>query len=188
MRRRRAVLVLALCAAAGAVLAASPATPTASAPPKPTSPPKAKARAAAPPLDFSGTWVIDVEASRGVNAQMEHAVLEVRQNGNRIWIESVENRNSKIVAEEIIVDGRAYEKALGANQKGTLEAAWGKDGKSLWLQVVAATEDNPVAATQRMIWRLRDGGKTWTRQTRTIQPDGTKDTFLVFRKREPARK
>jgi photosystem II stability/assembly factor-like uncharacterized protein len=34
-----------------------------------------------------------------------------------------------------------------------------------------------------MIWRLQDGGKTWTRQTRTIQVDGARDTFLVFRKR-----
>ena len=39
-----------------------------------------------------------------------------------------------------------------------------------------------------MIWKLEDGGKTWTRQTRTLQPDGSKDTFLVFRKREPKKK
>ena len=119
---------------------------------------------------------------------MEGAVLEVRQNGNRIWIEPIEGPGPNIAAEEIVVDGRLYEKALGAGQKGTLEAAWGKDGQSLWLQAVVRTEETPDAARQRMIWRLRDGGKTWTRQTRTLQPGGAKDTFLVFRKRETAKK
>ena len=48
---------------------------------------------------------------------------------------------------------------------------------------IAGTEGDPASAVQRMIWRLRDGGQTWTRQTMTIQPDGTKETMLVFRKR-----
>ena len=86
------------------------------------------------------------------------------------------------------MDGKKYEKTLGAGQKGTLEAAWGNDGTSLWLQAIAGTEGDPSSAVQRMIWRLRDGGKTWTRQTMTIQPDGTKETMLVFRKREAEKK
>lgn len=156
--------------------------------PSPTQPPKAKAKRSGPPLDFTGIWELDPNASKGVTTQMQGAVLQVRQNGNRIWIEAIEQNRPRITAEEIVVDGQVYEKALGAGKKGTLEAAWGKDGKSLWMQAVVGTDEEPVAATQRMIWRLEDGGKTWIRQTRTLQPDGSKDTFLVFRKREPKKK
>ena len=181
--RGHAALVAACGMLAAAVLVGQ--EPTAA--PKPVRTP-AKTKKARPPLDFSGTWVLDPAASQGVAKQMEGAVLEVRQNGNRIWIEPIEGPRPNIAAEEIIVDGRLYEKALGAGQKGTLEAAWGKDGQSLWLQAVVGNDETPDAARQRMIWRLRDGGKTWTRQTRTLQPGGAKDTFLVFRKRETPKK
>jgi hypothetical protein len=145
------------------------------------------AKPAAAPINFSGVWKLDAEASRGVTSQMTGAVLQVRQNGNRIWIEPVEPKG-RLTSEVIVVDGQRYEKALGAGQKGTVEAAWGKDGTSLWIEAVAGTESNPEAARQRMIWRLQDGGKTWTRQTRTLQPDGAKDTFLVFRRQEEPKK
>ncbi len=185
--RGRAALVAACGILAAAVLAAQSPAPTSA--PRPARTP-AKTKKARPPLDFTGTWVLDPAASQGVSKQMEGAVLQVRQNGNRIWIEPIEGEGARpnIAAEEIVVDGRLYEKALGAGQKGTLEAAWGKDGTSLWLQAVVGTDETPDAARQRMIWRLRDGGKTWTRQTRTLQPGGAKDTFLVFRKREPVKK
>ena len=147
--------------------------------PKPPKGAKAKV-----PLDFTGIWVLDPEASTGVAPQMASAVLQVRQNGNRIWIEQIEAPERQILSEQIVVDGQKYEKSLGAGQKGTLEAAWGNDGASLWLQAVAGKEGDPASAVQRMIWRLREGGKIWTRQTMTIQPSGTKETFLVFRKRE----
>ena len=85
-----------------------------------------------------------------------------------------------ILAEEIVVDGKHYEKAIGRGEKGTLEAAWGKDRVALD-PGVARPDENPTAATAADVWRLQDGGKTWTRQTRTIQVDGARDTFLVFR-------
>ncbi len=180
---RRAMPAAAVGVFAAAFLAAQAA-------PGPTSPPKPKPKvqSSAPPLDFTGIWELDPTASRGVTKQMEGAVLQVRQNGNRIWIEAIESKRPSLTAEEIVVDGQVYEKALGAGKKGTLEAAWGKDGKSLWLQAVVGTDENPVAGTQRMIWTLEDGGKTWIRKTRTLQPDGSKDTFLVFRKREAKKK
>ncbi len=176
-----------LAAGLGALLASAMAaqTPTASKPaPAPKRTPGASKRSA-PPLDFTGVWELDPAASKGVTKRMEGAVLQVRQNGNRIWIEALGKSRNNLTAEEIIVDGQRYEKALGNGKKGTVEAAWGKDGKSLWLQAVLSDDEGSLAATQRMIWRLRDGGKTWTRQTRTLEPDGAKDTFLVFRKRAP---
>ena len=147
---------------------------------------KAKAPSAKVPLDFTGVWVLDGEASSGVSPQMTNAVLQVRQNGNRIWIEQIGTANRGILSEQIVVDGQKYEKALGAGQVGTLQADWGNDGTSLWLQVIAGQEGDPSSAVQRMVWRLRDGGKVWTRQSKTIQPDGVRETFLVFRKRSPS--
>ena len=192
MKRAVAVAVLLLAAAFGTGQSAPPPgpspKPTASSPKSPKTPKTPKGAKIKPPLDFSGVWVLDAAASQGVAPQMENVVLQVRQNGNRIWIEQIESYARMIVSEEIVVDGKRYEKSLGAGQKGTLEAAWGKDNESLWLQAIAPDEENPVAGIQRMIWKLEDGGKTWTRQTRTIQPNGTKDTFLIFRKREAPKK
>jgi hypothetical protein len=182
---RAAVPVLWLTWSIAAAGLAQTTAPSPKAPAKPARTPKASAK---PPLDFSGIWVLDAAASQGVAPQMQNVVLQVRQNGNRIWIEQIESNARMILSEEIVVDGKMYEKSLGAGQKGTLEAAWGKDNASLWLQAIAPAEGNPNAAIQRMIWKLSDGGQTWTRQTRTIQPGGTKDTFLVFRKREAQKK
>jgi hypothetical protein len=146
--------------------------------------PRKTSRSAKPPLDFTGVWELDANASQGVSQNMEGAVLSVRQNGNRIWIEPIEQKHPNLLSEEIVVDGRLYEKAVGRAQKGTLLAAWGKDNASLWLEVVVGTEQNPRAAVQRMIWRLRENGRVWTRQTRTLQSGEAKNSLLIFRKRE----
>ncbi len=180
MRRRFAGTLLALLAAAVLRAQAAPA-PAPTAKPKPARPPAGKS--AKPPLDFSGIWDIDVKASKGLSPLMEGAVLSVRQNGDRIWIEPIEQKAPKLLAEEIVVDGKVYDKTVGRGRKGSLQAQWGKDDQSLWLQAIAGTDENPNAAVQRMVWRLRENGNVWTRQTWTVQKDGTKETFLVFRKR-----
>jgi len=167
------------------------------APPPATHAPPAHSKRATPkstkpaPLDFSGVWVLDPAASQGVSPAMEGAVLSVRQNGNHIWIEPIERKEPALLSEEVVVDGRKYEKGLGPTRgrKGTLVADWGKDGTSLWLQVEVSDPDGAEAAgLQRAVWRLRDGGTVWTRQTRTMTKKDVKDTFLVFRKREPGKK
>lgn len=182
--KARAATAVAFALLAAAILRAQTPAPTAR--PKRARTPAPKS--AKPPLDFSGVWAIDAKASRGVSPNMEGAVLSVRQNGDRIWIEPIDQKRPKLLSEEIIVDGKLYEKAIGRGQKGSLQAQWGKDDQSLWLQAIASTDENPNAAVQRMVWRIRDGGKVWTRQTWTIQKDGTKETFLVFRKRVAEKK
>jgi hypothetical protein len=174
--------------AAGLLLASAALTQApATSPTAPTSPGHARTPGrgkTAAPLDFTGVWALDAQASRGGAKNLKNAVLRVRQNGNHIWIEPVAPKGPMLMAEEIVVDGQRYEKLLGGGRKGTVEAAWGKDGQSLWIEAVAPTEDDPTAGVQRMIWRLRDGGKTWTRQTRTLEQGGSRDTFLVFRKQD----
>ncbi len=178
--KRPTTFAAALVVLIAAPLFAQVAPPTAAPKPARTS---GKATAPRPPLDFSGVWVLDAAASRGASSHMTEAVLSVRQDGNKIWIEPIEQKRPYLLSEQIIADGRPYEKALGAKQKGTVTAGWGKDNRSLWLQVVAGTLEEPVGA-QRVVWRLEDGGKTWTRQSSSIQLNGTKETLLVFRKRE----
>jgi hypothetical protein len=187
MSARAVAAAVLLSGALGALAQSGPAAPT-----KPARPsaPKAgatpRAKRSGPPLDFSGVWTLDASASRGVSTAMEGAVLSVRQNGNHIWIEPVAKKKV-ILAEEIVVDGRRYEKGVGLSRgkKGTLTAEWGNDGDSLWLQIEVPGEnpDEPVGM-QRAIWRLRDGGEVWTRQTRTITSADVKDTFLVFRRKK----
>lgn len=184
IRRLAAGLLLTGSLAALAQTAPPPAPPTphAAARPKKSTTPKAKKV----PLDFSGVWVLDAAASRNVSTNMQGAVLSVRQNGNHIWIEPIERKEPLLLSEEIVVDGRKYEKGLGPSKgrKGTLTADWGKDGDSLWLQVEAAGDDGEPMGYQRAIWRLRDNGTVWTRQTRTITKEEARESFLVFRRRE----
>ena len=180
-----------LGAFAAALLVAAAAAAQTPAPTRPAAPKPKVAKTPAPKkagsahVDFSGDWALDPEASKGVSQAMEDAMLRVRQTGDHIWVEPIGGKGRRLLSEEIVADGRSYEKVLGAHQKGTVQAAWGKDGE-LWIEAVVGTEENPSEGRQRMIWRLRDGGQTWTRQTRTLQKDGTvRDTFLVFRKRPP---
>ena len=169
---------------AGAPLLAQTAEPTVKA--SPASPPArtpAAAKTVKTPLDFSGIWDIDLKASTGISKNMEKAVLSVRQNGDRIWLEPIEQPKPWLVSEQIVVDGRLYEKAMGAGRKGTVQAEWGKDKKSLWIQSTVEMEGASNVVTQRSVWRLREGGKVWTRQTWTVQKESTRESFLVFRKR-----
>ncbi|HEY1434921.1 MAG TPA: hypothetical protein VGG65_06065 [Thermoanaerobaculia bacterium] len=183
---RRTLLAAALAGAvvlAGRNAAAQAAPPT----PAPTAVrPAPTGKAPKAPLDFAGTWEIDLTASKGVSKNMEKAVLTVRQNGDRIWIQPIEQRRPYLTADEIVVDGQKYEKALGRGMRGSVQAEWGKDKKSLWIQSVTSSDENPKVAFQRSVWELKDGGKVWSRRTWTVQNNENRETLLVFKKREAA--
>ena len=151
--------------------------------PPPTAPPQPAPKVAKAPLDFSGVWELDTKASKSVSKNMEKAVISIRQSGDRIWIEPIEQKRPWLVADEIVVDGKVYEKSIGGGKKGTVQAQWGKDKKSLWIQTAAGTEDNPDSGWTRSVWELKDGGKTWTRRTWSFSQSEKRDSFLVFRKR-----
>ena len=59
----------------------------------------AKTKAQKPPLDFTGVWELDEAASKNVSKHMEGALLSVKQNGNRIWIEPSADGREKIMAD-----------------------------------------------------------------------------------------
>jgi hypothetical protein len=179
----RTLLAAALALCAAALVGAQTAEPT----PAPTVKPKSAAAARAP-LDFSGIWEIDLARSKGISKNMEKAVISVRQSGDRIWLEPIEQKGPWLAADQIVVDGKLYEKALGAGRKGSVQAEWGNDKKSLWMQSTTGTDENPNAATQRSVWRLQDHGKVWTRQTWTVQTGETRESFLVFKKRAAKKK
>jgi hypothetical protein len=173
-RNARARLLLAGMAwlfAALAMLAAGPKAP-AKAEPK-------------PPLDFSGTWTLDPKMSSNVSDQMQGAVLSVRQRGDRIWISPVKAKDGprpKILAEEIVVDARPYEKALGPAGKGLVTAGWAKDGKSLWIEVTAGPPEKPGSAIQRSVWRLSEDRQVWVRESVSVFPGRSARARLVFRR------
>ncbi|MGE5415142.1 MAG: hypothetical protein ACM3NW_13265, partial [Syntrophomonadaceae bacterium] len=161
---------------------APPPTPTVAA--KKAAP--GSARPARAPIDFSGTWEIDAVKSTGISTNMQGAVLSIRQNGDRIWLEPVDRSRRFLSSEEIVVDGRLYEKALGRGMKGTVQAQWAKDRKSLWIQTVTKDAEGAQVAYQRAQWALPDPD-TWTRRTWTIQQEQSRESFLVFhRQKTPA--
>ena len=148
--------------------------------------PKVRAKAEPkPPLDFSGTWTLDPKSSVNVSAQMQGAVLSVRQNGDRIWISPVKAEagpRSRILSEEIVADARPYEKALGPAGKGLVTAGWARDGKSLWIEVAAGPPENPGEAIQRSVWRLSEDRQVWVRESVSVSKGHSGRARLVFRR------
>ena len=125
--------------------------------------------------------------SRNVSSHMRHAVLSVTQEGNRIWISPIqpaEGSRQAILSEEIVVDGRSYEKALGPAGKGLVTADWAKDRKSLWIEVLAGPPENPKEAVQRSVWRLSEDGSVWLRESVSVSKGQARTAMLVFRRRK----
>lgn len=176
MSPRPFLLLLLLAPAWPAGLAA--AAPAA---PKPTATRPAPPRR--PPLDFSGIWELDPTASRGAPSSMLGAVLSVTQIGHRILIEPVQGGPALLTADQIIADGRTYEKAIGKNAKGYVTANWSPDLRSLRLEVTAGPRENPRESIQRSIWTLSKDRKVWVRQSVTAQKGKSSSVRLVFRKR-----
>jgi hypothetical protein len=174
----RALLAAVLLMTASSLLAAPTAKP-------------ARKPSYRPPLDFSGVWELDQKMSVRVSAPMQDAVLSVTQKGDRIWISPVATPGKArppILAEEIVADGRAYEKALGPAGKGLVTAGWAKDGKSLWIEVQAGPPENPREALQRSVWKLSADRKVWVRESVSLSKGEAKSARLVFRRREPGAK
>jgi hypothetical protein len=152
---------------------------------RPSKTPVAKKAPAAPgspgsPTNFSGIWELDINSSSGGAPNLKDAVIEVTQKGERIWLQPLGETRRSVLAEEVVVDARTYEKGVGQSRRGTLQAQWGKDGKSLWLEVVAPTDENPRAAVQRTVWRLSDDRNTWVRETVTMVNGQSRQSRLVF--------
>jgi len=126
-----------------------------------------------------------------VSSAMKGAVLSVTQKGDRIWISPVQTpgkERSPILSEEIVVDGRAYEKALGPAGKGLVTAGWATDGKALWIEVQAGPPEEPRAAVQRSIWKLSEDRTVWVRESVSLSKGSAKSARLVFRKKEAGKK
>jgi hypothetical protein len=144
--------------------------------------------AAGGPTDFSGIWELDEKSSSLPTRHLQNSVLEVTQRGARIWIQPVGKTRDHVLAEEVVVDGRAYEKSLGNKEKGILTARWGEDGKSVWLEVVAGTDENPRAGVQRSVWRLSQDRSTWVRETVTTKNGSAQRSRAVFRRQDPGKR
>ena len=176
---RPALAVLLTVAAASRGLAqTTPAPPVATNAPAPR-----RTAASKPPLDFTGVWELDEKSSRNVVAAMSGEVLTVRQTGNQIWISPMNPEKSHLLSESIVADGKTYEKTLGNKGRGYLTVDWGKDGKSLWLEVTAGPDEDPRKVVQRSVWKLSKDRRVWVRQSVSIQNGKTTEATLVFRRR-----
>ncbi len=174
-----------------AVLLAAFALPAGAVPEAPAPATKAaglRRGAAGGPTDFSGIWELDEKASSLPSRHLQNSVLEVTQKGARIWIQPLGKTRNRVLAEEVVVDGRTYEKSLGNKEKGTLTARWGEDGKSVWLEVVAGTDEDPRAGVQRSVWRLSQDRSVWMRETVTTHKGAAQRSRAVFRRQDPGKR
>jgi hypothetical protein len=144
-------------------------------------------RSSAAPLDFSGFWRLDTDASRNINPKMKDSTLSVTQKGNRIWISpGPDMKRGALLSEEIVADGRPYEKLLGPAGKGIVTAEWAPDGQSLRIESRVGTEgDSHDFAIQRSIWKLSSDRNVWVRESTSVSPGRARSSQLVFRKVPP---
>jgi hypothetical protein len=136
-----------------------------------------------PPLDFTGIWELDASASQGVPRAMHGAVLSVTQTGHRITIEPVHGDHILLSADQIVADGRTYEKAVGPKMKGLVTASWSPRRDSLHLEITAGTPEDPKQSVQRSVWTISKDRKVWVRQSVTVRNGETSLARLVFRRR-----
>lgn len=174
MRRAFRTLLLLWAVLPAAADASPPAVPT------PTRRPWAPKR---PPIDFSGVWEIDPSASQGAPANMNGAVLSVVQSGNRIMLEPVHGEHILLTADQIVADGRTYEKNVSTKMKGLVTAAWSPRGESLRIEISAGPPEDPKRMVQRSVWTLSRDRKVWVRQSVTVREGKSSLTRLVFRRR-----
>lgn len=174
MKRAVAALLPLLLMANGA-LGRPPAAPTPTR--TPASPPRR------PPLNFTGVWELDAQASQGVPRAMQGAVLNVTQSGHRITIEPVHGDHILLTADQVVADGRTYEKGVGPKMRGLVTASWSPRRDSLHLEVTAGPPENPKQSVQRSVWTLSRDRKVWVRQSVTVRNGETSLTRLVFRRR-----
>jgi hypothetical protein len=153
-------------------------------PAKPARPAKMRTPAAKPPLDFSGVWELDLKASVHPNPHYQGSVLSVTQNGDHIWIQPVkQGKGTGVLGEEIVADGRGYEKGIGAAGKGIVTAGWSEDHQSLWIEVKAGPADPSKGAMQRSVWKLSEDRNVWVRESVSISQGKAQSARLVFRRR-----
>ena len=174
--------------AIAASMSAAPTPAPKAAPRRTPAPPRAGAPGSV--TDFSGVWELDPAQSQGGASNMEGAILEVSQKGDHIWIQPLGRARTTLLAEEVVADGRSYEKGIGEKdgRRGTLTAKWGSDAKSLWLEVTAGTDEEPRAAVQRSVWRLSEDRSTWVRETITLAHGAARRSRLVFRRQDPKKR
>jgi hypothetical protein len=144
-------------------------------------------RSSSAPLDFSGFWRLDADASKNINSMMKDATLSVTQKANRIWISpGPDVKRGALLSEEIVVDGRPYEKLLGPAGKGIVTAEWAPDGQSLRIESRVGTEgDSHNFAIQRSIWKLSSDRNVWVRESTSVSPGRASSARLIFRKVPP---
>jgi len=114
---------------------------------------------------------------------MQGAVLSVTQAGHRITIEPVHGEHILLTADQIVADGRTYEKNVGEKTKGLVTVAWSPKGDSLRIEVSAGPPEDPRRSVQRSVWTLSKNRRVWVRQSVTVREGKTSLTRLVFRRR-----
>ena len=163
-------------------LAAQAAPPAA---PKPRARP-ARPEDARPPLDFTGVWVLDAEGQPAASRSTWSNAVPL---GPPEREPDLDRADRAAAAQH---PGRADRRRRQAVREGARARAEGhrsrpsgaRTAQSLWLQ--ASPGPRRIRAPPCSEWS--GGSRTAARpgrgRPRTIQPDGTRDTFLVFRKRE----
>jgi hypothetical protein len=153
-------------------------------PAKSARPARTRTPAAKPAIDFSGFWELDMKASVHPNPHYQGSVLSVTQTGDHIWIQPIkQGKGTGVLGEEIVADGRGYEKGIGASGKGIVTAGWSDDRQSLWIEVKAGPADPAKGAMQRSVWKLSEDGNVWVRESVSISQGKAQSGRLVFRRR-----
>lgn len=145
------------------------------------------AAAAQKPVDFAGTWTLDLSKSEGVPEGVSQ-VMTVRQAGDRLEIETTVNgpMGEQRLNDVYVLDGQETEYVVpvigDGSGKGKRTSRW-LPAKNGFEATEAASLRGPdgdveVQATRR--WTLAPDGRTLTIEMRTTGLNGQQNSRRVF--------
>lgn len=146
---------------------------------------------AAAPANFAGTWVLDKSKTQNLPRQWENATsvtMEIKQDEKQITIET-KAEGSQFPSQPLTYNLDGSESIVDMQGrmpgKGTLKAAWSKDGNTLELSRKQSGEINgnavTIANTDKLT--LAEEEKVLKIARTSESPRGTQESSLVFNKK-----
>lgn len=138
--------------------------------------------------DFSGTWTLDKTKSEGIPAAIKEQVLVVKQDGDKINIDSrlTTETGEQNTTDIYTLDGKPADFTQkgpgGAEGKGKRTAKWTADGNGLDVkeEVTFETPQGALALDVTRKWTLSADGKTLTVELNIASAMGSQQMKRVF--------
>ena len=139
--------------------------------------------------DFKGDWSYNESKSKVGESRFRRpaAKIKVSGEGESITIErSGTNQNGESVtqSEKLTFDGKASESTVFGSMKRSSVASWSANGEEMNINSTISGERNGQTFEIKIaeVWKLTDGGKSLTIDSKSTTPNGEVSQTLVYDK------